>query len=316
MLLLLSFGGRGLGGACIIMIIKQVFIQQAFHTEGVIYVSAAAAFSGSSFHSLTVLGRNRSCLYTVGGTAVVGVLRRSRLVYGASTADLHQVHGFNTQLNCRFCLLPPPPTPLPLSHHTSIQTFEEKGELMKRIPNLSPSALKPGVFTTSKEGDKVGGFHPPTLDGYPPPPPPSHPTPALCTSSHLFASWPNLPTPASALIPDTQASARPVANESQCSEWRDGWSCSLGRSPGEMMRESDARTSGRDARVGRQGVGGYSQPFSRLSDSCPAPCDKWIIFVAYCNFLRTAPWAVSRRRCTEGILMPDFVLGRLNCWWS
>ena len=83
------------------------------------------------------------------------------------------------------------------------------------------------------------------------------------------------------------------------------------------------KSRGDDARVRRQdvgkrcesrapGCGGYSQPFSRLSDTCPAPCDKWIIFVAYCNFLRTAPWAVSRRRCTEGILMPDFVLGRLT----
>ena len=57
------FFGWGLGGVCIMMIIKQMFIQQAFHTKGVIYVSAAAAFRGSSFHSLTVLGRNRSRLY-------------------------------------------------------------------------------------------------------------------------------------------------------------------------------------------------------------------------------------------------------------
>lgn len=65
---------------------------------------------------------------------------------------------------------------------------------MKRIPNLSPSALKPGVFTTSKEGDKVGGFHPPhallmvlpplpPLSPIPHPPPPTQP--AQCTPMSL-----------------------------------------------------------------------------------------------------------------------------------
>ena len=95
---------------------------------------------------------------------------------------------------------------------------------MKRIPNLSPSALKPGVFTTSKEGDKVGGFHPPhallmVLSPLPPPHPPSPtPHPTRPVHSHVFATWPNLPTPASAVIPDNQASARPVANETQRGE--------------------------------------------------------------------------------------------------